>query len=367
MDELTLVAQLRDDIPDAFDLTGPQRRLADEIGAAAVGAAGRPGAGRTVTEPRREAGPVRGRRHRAHRVPRILVAAGAAVVVAAVAVIVVSHTGTTPSSPGASTALPPARGSHPGPAVTAMELVADATRAAQATPNVAPNPRAWVYVKTEAATSASTAQNGTLLGPVNGTTVSRQWSRVDGKEVAFVQDGKLMVAPGGGIPGTWQSNSYSYFASLPTNPARLTAMIEANNKTDNYVVGGGAIGVFNAVEALLEAPVILPPKLLAALYAVLAGEPGVNFEPHVTDIAGRPDAAFFIDQEGYDRSEILINPATYDYMGQLDVAYHAYTYPAQVNNGVASGPYTHIKAGQIMDEEALLQRGLVQRPGQVLP
>jgi RNA polymerase sigma factor (sigma-70 family) len=262
---------------------------------------------------------------------------------------------------------PPAPGGPPRPAATAVELVADATRAAQAAPDAAPNPHAWVYAKSEVATSAAQAQDGTLLGPVDGTVVSQQWSRVDGREVAFLQDGKLMVAPGGGTPGSWQSTSYSYFESLPTDPARLAALIEANNKTDNYVVGGGAIGVFNAVEALLQAPVVLPPKLLAALYAVLATEPGVSFEPHVTDIAGRADAAFFIDQEGYDRSEILVNPTTYGYMGSLDVAYAAHVFPAQVSNGVATGPYTHVSAGQILGEDALLESGLVEQPGQVLP
>jgi hypothetical protein len=285
-------------------------------------------------------------------------------VVAAVAVVIVSRTGTTSASAPSS---PPAPGGPPRPAATAVELVADATRAAQAAPDAAPNPHAWVYAKSEVATSAAQAQDGTLLGPVDGTVVSQQWSRVDGREVAFLQDGKLMVAPGGGTPGSWQSTSYSYFESLPTDPARLAALIEANNKTDNYVVGGGAIGVFNAVEALLQAPVVLPPKLLAALYAVLATEPGVSFEPHVTDIAGRADAAFFIDQEGYDRSEILVNPTTYGYMGSLDVAYAAHVFPAQVSNGVATGPYTHVSAGQILGEDALLESGLVQQPGQVLP
>jgi hypothetical protein len=42
MDELTLVARLRDDVP-AIDLAGPERRLAGEISRAANSAGTRPG------------------------------------------------------------------------------------------------------------------------------------------------------------------------------------------------------------------------------------------------------------------------------------------------------------------------------------
>lgn len=393
MDELIAVARLRGDIPCDVDLAGPQRRLADEIATATAAVA----AGRetpVMTERGPAPGPARGTlrtagtrpaaspapgtlrrpgtsraRDRRRRAGRGVVAATAALAVAAaVAVIVVARTGgTVPSAPGARTTTVPAASGNPRPVATAAELVAGATRVARATPDAAPNPLAWVYTKTEEATSASQAQNGTLLGPVTGTVDAPQWTRVDGREIGFLQDGKLNVSPGGGTPGSWQSISYSYFSSLPTDPAKLAALIDADNKTDNYVVGAGVLGIFNAVAALLGAPVVLPVKLRAALYAVLASEPGVDFEPHVTDIAGRTDVAFWIDQEGYDRSEVLINPATYSYMGEMDVAYAAHTFPASVNNGVASGPYTRVSAGQIMGEQALLQSGIVQQAGQVLP
>ncbi len=357
MDELILLARLRGDVPCDVDLVSPQRRLADEIAAATGhenpaiterGLAASPARGTLCTAGTK---PARARGRRARR--RFVAATAALAVAAAVAVIVAARTGETgPSAPGATTTIGPVPTGSPRPAATAAELVADATRAAQASPDVAPNTNDWVYTKTERATSASTAQNGTLLGPVNGTVVSQEWSRPDPSK--------------GGTPGTWQGTSYSYFSSLPANPAQLAAVIDANNKTDNYVIGGGALGVFNDVEALLEQPdIVLPLKLRAALYAVLASEPGVNFQPHVTDIAGRTDVAFSIDQEGYDRAEILINPTTYSYMGQLDLAYQAHAFPAQINNGVASGAYTYVRAGQIMDEEAQLQFAIVSRYGQL--
>lgn len=358
MDELILLARLRGGIPRDIDLAGPERRLAGEIAAVAAATrqqnpvmperspAASPARG-TLRTP--GSSPARGLRRRAGR--RVVVATAALAVAAAAAVIVLAGTGGIgPSAPGATTTTVPVPTGNPRPAATAAELVADATRAAQTTPDAAPNPHDWVYTKTEDTTSASQAQNGTLLGPINGTVVSQHWNRVDASN---------------GYPGTWQGTSYSYFSSLPTNPAKLAAVIDANNKTDNYVIGGGTIGVFNDVRALLEQPIVLPLKLRAALYAVLATEPGVNFEAHVTDIAGRTDVAFWIDPEGYLRSEILINPTTYSYMGDLDRAYQAHSMPAQVNNGVASGPYTYIRAGQIMDEEAQLQFGVVPRYGQI--
>jgi hypothetical protein len=54
-----------------------------------------------------------------------------------------------------------------------------------------------------------------------------------------------------------------------------------------------------------------------------------------------------------------------NYMGDRYAAHRAHTVPAAVNNGVASGPYTHIKAGQITGESAVLKSGIVARAGQL--
>jgi len=61
----------------------------------------------------------------------------------------------------------------------------------------------------------------------------------------------------------------------------------------------------------------------------------------------------------------VINPRTYAYMGHRDVAYRSRNLPAAVNNRVPSGPYIHIRKGQVTGEDAVLKSGIVQHAGQL--
>jgi hypothetical protein len=350
MDELTLVARLRDDVP-GIDLAGPERRLADDIAAALTAA------------PRRR----RGSRRR-------VVVAGAVAAVAAVAAattVIVVRGQPAPSAPTAvqGSTVPTGR-TGPGPtAGTEAQLVAYASRAAAAAPAFDPKPSDWVYTKALAATS-SAGEGGMLFGPPDGKAVQQSWARVDGRQQAYLDHGKLVISsllPAGATgptPGGWPNVSYPYLDSLPSDPVKLKAVIEANLKAQNYVVGSGDIGVFNAIQAVME-NVVLPARLRASLYAVLARDPAVRFDRRVTDFAGQTGVAFYTLQEGYLQVEIVINPRTYAYMGDRYVAYRAHDLPAAVNNGVASGPYTHLKAGQITGESAVLESGIVTRAGQL--
>src|SRR5580704_2569670 len=150
MDELTLVARLRDDVP-GIDLAGPQRRLADEIyaTAAADGGSGWVGEARG-TRPARVGGHgLAGRRRRA-------VVAGAVAAAAAVAAATVVIAVRGPSAHPAQIAVAPRPAvPAPGPAATAAQLVAYATRAAAAAAAFNPKPSDWVYTKTLNATSSA--------------------------------------------------------------------------------------------------------------------------------------------------------------------------------------------------------------------
>jgi hypothetical protein len=371
MDELTLVARLRDDVP-GVDLAGPERRLADEIFAAAAAGTG-PGwaggprglAGRTTAVPQRTAMP----RHGPRRPVLVVGALAVAAAVAAAAVVIVIR-----GKPVATVPRPLAAPAHghvpaPGPAATAAQLVAYATRAAAAGPAYIPKPDDWVYTKTLQATSSG-PQGGMLFGPPDGTAVEQGWVRVDGRQQAAFAHGRLVFSPlrpagaGGALPGGWPDVSYRYLDSLPSNPASLEAVIEAGLKAQNYVVGSGNIGVFNAIQALME-NVVLPLKLRASLYGVLASDPAVHFDRRVTDFAGQTGVAFYTRQEGYLSIEIVINPRTYAYMGDRYVAYRARNLPSAVNNGVPSGPYIHVSKGQVTGETAVLESGIVAHAGQL--
>ncbi len=370
MHELSLIARLRDDVP-GIDLAGPERRLADEIRAAAAAGAGLGRAsgprgglgGREAAVTHRTAVPRPGSRRRV-LVTGILAAAAVVTVVAGL-VVIGGHPGTTTPRPSAAAAR--AHAAAPGPAATAAQLVAYATRAAAAAPPFNPKPSDWVYTKTLQAVSSAGA-GGMVFGPPDGKAVEQGWVRVDGRQQAAFEHGKLVFSrllpagAGGATPGGWPNVSYPYLDSLPSSPARLKAVIEAGLKAQNYVVGSGNTGVFNAIQDLME-NVVLPLKLRASLYGVLASDPAVRFDPRVTDFAGQTGVAFYTRQEGYLSVEIVINPRTYAYLGERGVAYRAHRMAE--NSEDPSGPYIHIKKGQILGESAVLESGIVAHAGQV--
>jgi hypothetical protein len=365
MDELTLVARLREDLPAGIDLSGPERRLADEIAAAAAadGAAGwlrearLTGARDARLTWDRETGADRGgpgqrgngRRHR-------LVAFGAVAAAAAVTAGVVIAA----SQPAHQAAT---AGRSPSPAISAAQLVAYATRAAATGPAFDPKPDQWIYSEILQA-SHTAGVGGYLSGPPKA---FQGWRRVDGHGFAYIQHGKLVISqpnlPRPRVspfpePG-WPSVNYPYLESLPTDPARLMTLIKSNLRAEPNLIGadrGSNAGVFNSIQALMET-VVLPPKLLAGLYGVLARDPAVHFDRSVTDLAGRTGVGFYMVQDGSLKAEIVINPVTYAYMGYQDVAVRAYTIPRS--------HITVFRRGQILEWEALLKSGIVQRPGQV--
>lgn len=280
-------------------------------------------------------------------------AAAAVVTAAALAAGTILAAGDQPAHPGASP-VPPAPAARP--AATAAELVAYATRHAAAE-GFDPRPRQWLYTD--------------ILTSVSSKAVSSQlWFRLDGAGIAYLRDGRLITHGMVGGPFMrgmmtfdWPSVRYSYLESLPTTPARLTAVIKSNLRADkdnpmrmNPVDGG--LAVFKAVEALEQDVVVLPPRLQAGLYGVLARDPAVHFHPSVTDYAGRRGAAFSASLDnGHTEDLIVVSTRTYAYMGGEEVALRAFT--QTLNDGTH-----HYRKGQVLAINAVLNAGIVQRAGQ---
>jgi hypothetical protein len=265
----------------------------------------------------------------------------------------------------------PAAGHSFGRADSADQLVGYATLAAAAGPAFNPGPHQWIYTDVLQATSSAGA-GGYLKGAPNGRLEQKIWTRVDYQEYAYLKNGKLVIAASNvprsaktgqavePVPFGWPSVSYTYLNSLPTSPARLMAVIKDNLEAQPDPIGAegaGNAGVFNAVQALLQ-NTVLPPRLLAGLYGVLARDPGVHFERSATDLAGRTGMGFSTVQEGYLEEQIVINPRTYAYMGYVDVAVRAHSSTGL--DGTA-----HFRKGQILGWEAVLGSGIVQHPGQL--
>ena len=104
----------------------------------------------------------------------------------------------------------------------------------------------------------------------------------------------------------------------------------------------------------------LPPKLLAAVYGILATDPAVHFDKSVTDNVGQTGVGFYV-VEGVWKYEIMINPSTYAYMGVDALAVRSWTRHWTVDGVTHTG--IHIKKGQGGWTD-LVASGIVQRPGQ---
>jgi hypothetical protein len=342
MDDLTLVARLRDGYPAGIDLAEPERLLAAEITAASSARSGRPARRRGTAGPGRRFG------------PKLVVVGAVAAAVAATGVIALQN-------------VPARRAARPGASprtssdTSGLRLADYASRAAASEPAWQPNQ--WVY---------SDILRPHALPKPGATNPTISWTQVDGHHFAYYLDGKLVIR--NQMPYLGQLTSvfektvteggmYSYLLSLPTTPAALRAVIVHNLETSPIQKGlrppgTGNYGVWQTIQTTLMGTV-LPPKLLAAVYGVLATDPAVHFDKSVTDNAGQTGVGFYM-REGVWRYEIMINPSTYAYMGSDYVAVATRT-----QRWTADG-VTHtriIKKGQ-KGWTDLVASGIVQQPGQ---
>jgi hypothetical protein len=314
--------------------------------------------------------------------PRSLIAGSiaAAIAIAAGAAGVAWHQDTSASPAGTNHSGRPA-GSLPilgmpsvGRARTGAQLVAFATRAASLAPQRGPGPNQWIFIKTETADSTA-GGGGFLFGPPNERHISVQWIESGWRE--YAQGGVFKASrpasamvprkigySRGGPPvslGGWQSVSYGYLNSLPTDPAKLRSVILSQNKQlAPWYEPGPNMAVFSAIANLLVGQtegVWLPPKLAATMYQLLRQTAGVHFDTAV-DLAGRTGLGFYMVVDGWQKHELVINPSTYTYMGDEWVAVRSH-------QDVGTDGTRSISKGQVLGWEALLEEAIVSRAGQL--
>ncbi|GAB3990426.1 hypothetical protein GCM10029978_118280 [Actinoallomurus acanthiterrae] len=245
-----------------------------------------------------------------------------------------------------------------GPVANAEDLLKRAAGAADAQP-FAPRPDQWIYVESHQRFPAIGTRVNTPKTPLVNFT-ERTWWRADGKQIARAQeghygDGKVRIENGNGL---WKHN-YPLLAALPTDPAALDAFVASHE-----FIGGlkprnaeeRAVALYGQYCAILRNGVA-PPKIVAAVYRAIARLPGVTLRKNTVDLAGRPAIAVGRVEEGYLFREILIDPKTYAYLGERDVAIkdRAAT--------ITDGRWT-IKKGAILDLETHATPKIVDRPGQ---
>jgi hypothetical protein len=234
-----------------------------------------------------------------------------------------------------------------------MTLAYNATALAQNSP--LPTATEWIYQRLETTVSHA-APSGAMAQVPGSHTVREKWSRVDMAKFASIQNGKLVTINGmpGAAPAGWpQAITYPYLNSLPTDPVRLLALMRHNITASGPTAGDS--DVFGAVIDLMENYPVLPSKLNAAFYGVLARLGSVHLG-HITDLAGRHVLSLYNVHQGL-KTSILVNPTTYTYAGQQIVV---------VSDRTKSGldGSLHLKKGQLLNDTAVLVSKIVNGPGE---
>jgi hypothetical protein len=309
MDEMTLLAEMREDVRSHASYPAALRALMAEI-------AGEPPA------------PAR----RFSRRP-VLISAMLAGAVAAGTVAVAVTSSDEPHAPPTTVQVtsPPSLKRVTSP----MTLAANATALARRAP--VPGPTAWIYEKKEYAGMG--VQRGSHQ-------ITEAWTRVDRLYTATVKNGRTHVTStngGLGIPIGWSKITYAYLNSLPSDPDVLHRMLR-RNAGPGYPDGKDG-AVFSFVMALMENYTTLPPKLNATLYGVLARLKVVHLE-RTKNIAGRQVLSLYRIAEGHKES-IFIDPVTYAFAGRRFSTVDART----------------VDKGELLVEEAILISKIVDAPG----
>ncbi|MFI0453479.1 CU044_5270 family protein [Actinomadura sp. 6N118] len=243
------------------------------------------------------------------------------------------------------------------PIANASELGDRAATAVENQPYTPPRPKQWIYTRSVTATGFD--MNRPWKGvDLKGRESAEGWVRADGKATAEMVDGKLQVdhdiTPENDKEKT-PSFHLGNYSKLPTEPNALLRTLYA----DPYVGGPGGQGhqsVFETMSWILEDP--LPPKLRAAIYRALPKVSGVELRRDVVDAAGRKGAAFSRTDERGDRKSIVLDPATFRYLGTR------YEVAREHTDKAPNGATVTYKVGTILGWYASIDQKIVGSPGQ---
>jgi hypothetical protein len=364
MDEMNLLAALRDEVPLAPPSPGAQRLF--RAGLTADEAGNQEERGRLArSRRRRPAGLARGQL----RWPRLAVAGVAAAgLTGALVAVLLPHSAATP--PGQPAADPTASGT-----VMSAQLLADIAGQKVLQSEQAVKPTQWVYQKIETYSDP---------GPVNpkykATQIQTQWVMADGTDMQWGPvDGRMiggLILTGPHAAGDKKimadaASAYENLSSLPKNPAALEAYYARrgdnkvyfeNSRGQDYhpptkaqLAAAEAEVAYVTMQNMLSSEV-LPPSLTAELYHALADIPGIIAKKNVKDIAGQTGVEFILPQSEYSENlGTILSATTYQYLGQANWSGHP---PYRLVKGQYTGSF---------DEEVLLDQALVPAPGKLPP
>jgi hypothetical protein len=303
--------------------------------------------------------PERARRVRLPRMGlRFAVAGGLAGAVAAAAIAAyglggADENGRPRSVPPSLPGLPGLPGAPVASAQAALYQAADHAGSRAFTP---PRPGQWTYLETRY-TSPGKPALGTTQTPKSPlkTRVDRAWTRIDGTRTAFYDHGKLItVATGGAMPPV----DYASVVKIPLDPDALIAWAQ-QGAPPARTAGERDGEAFRMLASLLNNNLV-PPRQEAAVYRAMAKIPGVTLDQKTVDVAGRPALAVSRVIEGYLRQEVLLDRASYAYLGERSVVTKDHTGDGGTGD---HGTWT-VKKGTVDVFSVRVAAAFVDQPGQ---
>jgi hypothetical protein len=232
-----------------------------------------------------------------------------------------------------------------------QELGERAAQAAYDDRGQVPNPGQWLYIKE---LQAPQPEDGGLGVDVSKRIVGEQWTSVDGKQIASLIDGKLLVQ------GNHPELGAADLAQQPITPERVLAKIRQKLE-DMRIVSATPLPsmderLFQAAYQLMGTQA-LPPEVRAALFRGLATIPGVNFTENVVDADGRRGVAFSYTGK-WARYDLILDPVDFRFLGTYGVTVKDRT------TDYTDAPNRVIKAGTPLTLTSQLESKVVDGPGQ---
>ncbi|MET8384138.1 CU044_5270 family protein [Streptosporangium canum] len=241
---------------------------------------------------------------------------------------------------------------HAVSVASVQELGERAAQAAYDDRGQVPNPGQWLYIRER---QAPQSEDGSYGVDVSRRTVWEQWTSVDGKQVAALINGKLLVQ--GNHPGLGAAD----LAQRPITPEGVLAKIRQKLEDMHMVSATGPLPsmdqrLFQAVYQLMGTQA-LPPEVRAALFRGLTTIPGVSFTENVADADGRRGVAFSYTGE-WDRYDLILDPVDFRFLGTYGVTVQDLT------TDYTDAPNHVVKAGTPLTLTSRLESKVVDGPGQ---
>jgi hypothetical protein len=210
---------------------------------------------------------------------------------------------------------------------------------AETEPFTPPRPDQWTYVELKIVRGKIAQDKGQVTSET-----TRSWTRADGRQSAMVVDGKLEISMEISAAHVMPPQDYPTLAGLPTDPQALLDWLRSQEPSDARS--------FAACSSMLRDNV-LPPSVKAALLRALAIIPGVTQSSEPVDFDGRPAIAVGLVQDGWLREDILLDPATHEFLGSRTVVVKDHTTPRGIT----------LKEGDVEVELVRIAGKVVDAPG----